>query len=121
MSTLDTDTRRIMDDAVSLRLLLLLGGLGIGVFSGMLGFLWNEIVDNRAAIDNVPGLIEQAIQRNSEFQVEQRIRLWDRLNKTQEALNGIDRNQARFEGRLEQMLKSMDRVIDQLNQLKSVP
>lgn len=110
------DSRRIMDDYVTLRLLILLSGAALATLGGVVGFLWGEISTNRKLIEAFPPLIAEKVEKNSQFQIEQRIRVWDELGKTQADIIAIDRNQARLEGRLEIIIGNLDRVIDRLDQ-----
>jgi hypothetical protein len=109
------DSRRIMDDYVTLRLLILLSGAALATFGGVVGFLWGEISTNRNIIETFPTVIAEKVEMNSQFQIEQRIRVWDELSRTQADIIEIDRNQARLEGRLEIIIGNLDRVIDRLD------
>lgn len=115
MPELRDDSKRIMDDYVTLRLLLILAGVGMSVVSASGGFMWSEIMDNRKSIASFPAMIETQVQDNSSFQIEQRIRVWDSLNSQQQQVIALDRDQARLEGRIEEMLKALDRVIAKLD------
>ena len=117
MPDIKEDAHRIMDDYVTLRLFMLLSGAGIAAIGGMFGFLWSEIAVNRELISVIPAQVEIAVAENSKFHIEQRIRVWDRTAGLEEDIIRIDRDQARLTGRIEGLIKELDRVINRLDEV----
>ncbi len=111
---------RMMDENISIRFFAAFTLPGVAVIGALLGFLWGQIGDNRRTIALTPGLITVAVADNSQFQISGRIRVWDSLTETQDRLNNVDLDQARLEGRLEEVLKAMDRVIVRLDNFSRI-
>jgi len=88
-----------MDRPITLRLLFLVLGPALLVVGIALGILWSEVTANR------------------QFAVDQRVRLWNELIKTQDELQGVDLDQARLEGSVAQMVISMNRLLDKLDDM----
>ncbi len=104
-----------MDENITIRFFVAFSLPAVAIFGALLGFLWGEIVDNRRNIDLLPSLINVAVADDSQFQISQRLRVWDSLTDTQDRLINVDLDQARLEGRLEEVLKAMDRVVVRLD------
>jgi hypothetical protein len=119
MSDIKQDSKSLMDDFVTLRLLLLLSGVGMSVGGAVAGFLWAEIVTNRETINSIPNQIATAIEENSSFQVQQRVRVWDRVDELDKSIVAVDRRQARMEGRIDGLITTLDRIADQLDEINS--
>jgi hypothetical protein len=119
MSDIKQDSKSLMDDFVTLRLLLLLSGVGMSVGGAVAGFLWAEIVTNRETINSMPDQIATAIEENSSFQVQQRVRVWDRVDELDKSIVAVDRRQARMEGRIDGLITTLDRIADQLDEINS--
>ena len=115
--TLRDDSRKIMDDPVTLRLFMSFSGVGILVTGSILGFMWNDILTNRLSLTHIPAQIDLAIATSSKFHTDQRIRVWDRVEANENQMTVIGKNQARLEGRLEGLLKELDRMIARLDKL----
>lgn len=117
MSDIKEDTRRIMDDFVTLRLLMSLAVPGIGIYGALLGVLWAEIRDNTDRLDAVPAQISQALSKESTFHTEQRVRIWNRINEEEAARQRTDKDVAEMSGRVEALVRELDRIIKRLDTL----
>lgn len=58
----------------------------------------------------------QTIEANREFQIQQRVRLWNELNAVSRNQNTTQANLARLEGQLEQINRNIERLLDRLEQ-----
>ena len=116
-SQIKADTRKIMDDYVTLRLLMSLAVPGIGIYGALLGVLWAEIRANASRLDQVPAQIEAAIETNSGFHIDQRVRIWNRINEEEAARQRTDKDVAEMSGRVEALVRELDRVIRRLDAL----
>lgn len=111
------NSTKIMDDYVTVRLLVVLSGLGLSVTGAVLGFLWAEIVSNRHEISEVPSKIENALIEQSRVSFDQRARMWDRMNIMGDQINNVEKQQSRLEGRTDALIHSIDRAIERLEKL----
>lgn len=118
-NSIKSDSRRIMDDYVTLRLFLTFSGIGVSVMASVLGvalgYMWAEIKANSQDLKRVPTMIESAISENSSFHVEQRVRLWNRVNEEEAARQRTEKDVAEMSGRVEALIRELDRVIKRLD------
>jgi len=123
---------RLQDATVSLKALVPLFGVLLGIIGFGAGWLWDGIGKNqdnikdvniaisnqreRIATENTQlrVAIENAIASSNEFHTEQRVRIWNRINENEATVNKIDTRLSLIEGSITNMNGNVDRILDLL-------
>lgn len=85
----------------------------VGVVTGYVR-LEEAVAQNRSAI----GDISQTVQKNYAFQVEQRVRVWDKVNTVDSEIVNLRERIAELKAGQTHMLRQQDRILELLEKTK---
>lgn len=108
------------DKRISLGNILTIFGMAVAAIAGYMSFQ-EAINSNTAAIkqlreDYVD--LAEVVEANREFHINQRVRLWERVNEVQNTSNTQAERLARIESSQEYLVRQIDKIVDKLEQVR---